>query len=598
MDLTLGLTRDQAILFGLLLVVLALLVWGRWRYDLVGFGALMAAVLAGVVPAEGAFAGFGHPATIIVALVLVVSRALTNSGVIHMITRNLVDAGRGLAMHIITLGGVGAALSAFMNNVAALALLMPVDINTAQKAKRSPGLTLMPLSFATILGGLVTLIGTPPNIIIASYRGQALGEPYRMFDFAPVGIVVAAAGLAFIAAVGWRLIPGAQKGNDPTEKLADIADYVAEIQVPEDSPVVGKRLVDLDEDAESADVAVVGIVRAGRRLYGAARKTDIKPGDALVVEATPEGIDEFKSALKLEYDGSKRREHRPESEGVSLMEVVASEGGRIVGRSALRLQLLRRWGVTLLGISRRGRRITDRVRRETIEPGDLLLLLGPTERLDEVANWLGCLPVAGRSVTATQDEKAWATLGLFAAAVAATSAGLVALPVALGCVVTLYVLARVVSLREVYDSVEWPVIVLLASMIPLGAALETSGGTTVIAALILELTTGVPAWGILATLMVVVMALSAVLNNTATAIIGAPVAVEMASRMEVNPDAFLMGVAVAASCAFLTPIGHKNNMLILGPGGYAFGDFWRLGLPLEVVILLAGVPAILVVWPL
>jgi di/tricarboxylate transporter len=597
MDLILGMTRDQAILFGLLAIVLAFLVWGRWRYDLVGFGALMLAVLAGVVPAGEAWSGFGHPATIIVALVLVVSRGLSNSGVIHTITRSLTSAGRGLAMHIVTLGGIGAVLSAFMNNVAALALLMPVDINIAQRAKRSPGLTLMPLSFATILGGLVTLIGTPPNIIIASYRGNALGEPYAMFDFAPVGIVVAAAGLAFIAAVGWRLIPGAH-GTDPGAKLEDIADYVAEIHVPEGSPVVGRRVIDLDEDAESADVAVLGIVRSGRRLYGAARKTDIQPGDALVVEATPEAIDEFKSALKLEYDGTARREHQAEGEGVSLMEVVASERARIVGRSALRLQLLRRWGVTLLGISRRGKRITDRVRRETIEPGDLLLLLGPTERLDEVANWLGCLPVKGRSVTVTQDEKAWLTLGIFAAGVVAASAGLVALPVALGCVVSVYVLTRIIALREVYEAIEWPVIVLLGSMIPLGHALEDSGGTALIARGIVGLTEGIPGWAILATLMAVVMALSAVLNNTATAIIGAPVAVDMADRLGANPDSFLMGVAVAASCAFLTPIGHKNNMLILGPGGYAFGDYWRMGLPLEVVIIAAGVPAIMVVWPL
>ena len=598
MDIPFGLTIDQAILFGLFVLVFAFLVWGRWRYDLVAFTALMLGVLAGVVPSEDAFSGFGHPATIIVALVLVVSRGLTNSGAIFQITRHLIDSARGLAGHIVIMGGVGAALSAFINNVAALALLMPVDMQTAKKAGRAPGLSLMPLSFATILGGMITLIGTPPNIIIASYRGDALGEPYLMFDFAPVGLAVAAAGLAYVASVGWRLIPTAREAKDPAEQLSDIADYVAEIQVPEDSPAIGQRVVDLEEEAEEADVAVIGLVRKGRRLYGVARNAEIQAGDALVVEATPEAIDEFKSALKLEYGGSKRREHKPEGEGVSLMEVVATEGARIVGRSALSVQLLRRWGVTLLGISRQGKRITDRVRRTTIESGDILLLLGPTERLPEVAHWLGCLPLAGRQVTVTQDEKAWIAIGVFAAAVISASFGLVYLPVALGCVVAVYVVARIVPLREVYDHVEWPVVVLLGSMIPLGGALEEAGGTALIAGGIVSVTEGLPAWAILAVLMAVTMSLSDVLNNTATSIIAAPIAVDMAGRLEVSPDPFLMAVAVAASCAFLTPIGHKNNTLILGPGGYAFGDYWRMGLPLEAIVIAAGVPAILVFWPL
>jgi di/tricarboxylate transporter len=261
------------LLFGLFGLVFALLLWGRWRYDLIAFSALLVGVISGAVPSENAFSGFGHPATIIVALVLVVSRGLTNSGAIYLITRSLVDASRSLAAHIVIMGGIGAALSAFMNNVAALALLMPVDIQTARKAKRNPGLTLMPLSFATILGGLVTLIGTPPNIIIASYRGEALGDPFLMFDFAPVGIICAIAGLVFVATIGWRLIPKLHTDSSPSAKLFELADYVAELKVPEDSPSVGKRVIELDGEAEKADAAVIGLVRGGRRLYGAARNT-------------------------------------------------------------------------------------------------------------------------------------------------------------------------------------------------------------------------------------------------------------------------------------------------------------------------------------
>ena len=590
-------TTDQMQLFALFGAVFALLLWGRWRYDLVAFSALLIAVIANLVPAKDAFSGFGHPATVIVALVLIVSRGLTNSGAIHVITRNLVDASRSLAAHITIMGGIGAALSAFMNNVAALALLMPVDMQTAQKAKRHPGLTLMPLSFATILGGLVTLIGTPPNIIIASYREEALGAPFLMFDFAPVGLVCAAAGLVFVALIGWRLIPKAAEGEGPAARLFELSDYVAEIKVPVDSEIVGKQVIELYEEAEKADAAIIGLVRAGRRLYGAARHNVIQAGDALVVEAPPQGIDEFKNSLKLEYDGEKRREIDAAGEGASLIEVVATEQGRITGRSALSLQLLRNRGVTLLGISRRGRRITERVRRAVIEPGDILLLLGPTERLPEVTQWLGCLPLAGRGLSVTQGHQAWLAAGLFGAAIAAASFGLIYLPVALGAVVALYVISGIVPLRDVYDQVEWPVVVLLGSMIPLGSALEQAGGTGLIANAIVGLTEGMPAWAILAVLMAVTMTLSDVLNNTATTIIAAPIAIDMANALEVKEDPFLMAVAVAASCAFLTPIGHKNNTLILGPGGYRFGDYWPMGLPLELIVLGAGIPAIMLFWP-
>ena len=590
-------TTDQALLFGLFGLVFALLLWGRWRYDLIAFSALLVGVISGVVSSEDAFSGFGHPATVIVALVLVLSRGLTNSGAILLITRNLVDASRSLGTHIAIMGGIGAALSAFMNNVAALALLMPVDIQTAWKAKRNPGLSLMPLSFATILGGMVTLIGTPPNIIIASYRQEALGKPFLMFDFAPAGLVCAIAGLAFVATIGWRLIPNLHSDSGPSAKLFELTDYVAEIKVPEASPAIGKRVVELDDEAEKADVAIIGLIRAGRRLYGAARDTAIEAGDALVVEAGPEAIDELRAALKLEYDGDKRRDISAEGEGQSLMEVVATDRARIVGRSALALQLLRRRGVTLLGISRRGRRITERVRRTTVETGDILLLLGPTDRLADVATWLGCLPLAERGLTVTQSKKACLAAGLFAAAIAAASFGLVYLPIALGCVVALYVFTGIVPVRDVYDHVEWPVVVLLGSMIPLGAALEQAGGTGLVANGIVALTEGLPAWVILAVLMTVTMTLSDVLNNTATTIIAAPIAIDLATQLGVSADPFLMAVAVAASCAFLTPIGHKNNTLILGPGGYGFGDYWRMGLPLEVIVVATGVPAIMLFWP-
>ncbi|MCW9042254.1 MAG: SLC13 family permease [Pseudopelagicola sp.] len=589
-------TQDQIILFSLFGAVFALLLWGRFRYDLVAFSALMVGVVTGVVKVDAAFNGFGHPATIVVALVLVVSAGLMRSGAVFLITRTLVDSSRKLGGHIALMGGIGAVLSAFMNNVAALALLMPVDIQTARKAGRSPALSLMPLSFATILGGMATLIGTPPNIIIASIREDALGAPYKMFDFAPVGGITALAGLVFVALIGWRLIPARE---DAGKKVSDLDQYLAELTVPEESKLIGKRLGQLQEQADDADVALIGLMRDDKRRYGAARNTILEAGDAILIEATPDALDEFRAALDLDFADSKREEHlKAAGEGLDMIEVVVPETARINGKSAQSLGLSWRQGAVLLGISREGRRISSRIRKTQVRPGDILLLLVPKSRGADITDWLGCLPLANRGYAVTNNRKVWLAIGMFGAAVLAASIGLVYLPIALGLVVIAYVLSGILPMAEIYDQIEWPVVVLLGSMIPLGAALEDAGGTELIAGSLVSITDGMPIWAVLTLLMMVTMTLSDVLNNTATTIVAAPVGIQMAQTLGVSPDPFLMAVAVAASSAFLTPIGHKNNTLILGPGGYRFGDYWRMGLPLEILVVAVSVPAILLFWPL
>jgi di/tricarboxylate transporter len=590
-------TQDQITLFALFGAVFGLLLWGRFRYDLVAFSALLAGVVLGVVPASEAFSGFGHPATLVVALVLIVSAGLVRSGAVFLITRTLVDSTRKLGSHIAIMGGIGGILSAFMNNVAALALLMPVDIATARKAGRSPGLSLMPLSFATILGGMITLIGTPPNIIIATIREDSLGAPFAMFDFAPVGLVAAGAGIAFVALIGWRLIPDRDSGVGD-DGIKTIAPYIAELPIPEDHKLVGTTLRDLLEPAEELDVSILGLTRDGNRRLGNRKTLKIRAGDVLVVEADPEALDEFRSGhgLKMIEEGTPTAEAL--GENATLVEVAIPQGARIAGRSAQTIGLGWRKSSVIVGLSRRGKRITKRLRREVVQPGDILLILAPSDSADEVADWIGGLTLADRGLAVTQDHKTWAAIGLFGTAVALASLGLLYLPIALGIVVVGYVLLKILPLAELYDHVAWPVIVLLGSMIPLGAALEASGGTALIAGALVRLTEGLPVWATLTVLMVVTMTLSDVINNNATAIVAAPVGITMAGALGVSPDPFLMAVAIAASAAFLTPIGHQNNTLILGPGGYRFGDYWRVGLPLEILIIAVSVPMILLVWPL
>ncbi len=589
-------TFEQMFLFGLLGAVFAMLVWGRIRYDLVAFGALVIGVAAGVIPAEDAFVGFGHEAVVIIALVLIVSRAMMNSGAVEFIAQYVVDKGRSLSAHIGIMAVVGAALSAIINNVAALVILMNLDLETARKAERPVSLSLMPLSFATILGGMITLIGTPPNIVIAQYRDRAFGEPFSMFDFSPVGLICAVAGIAFVATVGWRFIPQhAQKATPIVEGPGGL--FVAEADVPEESEWIGKTPNDMVELAGEQDVTILGLVRNGRRLPGFALGDEIREGDRLVLEGDPKAIEAFIGATKLEI-ASENKDEGLTSKSLTLVETIVPDGARAVGRTADGMRLLTRQGVSLLGISRQGKRFRERVRAVQIKPGDVLLLIGPASRVAQAAEWMGVLPLAERSHTVIQRGKALLAIGIFVAAIAAAVIGFVPLAIGLAAAVGFYAIFNIVGPREVYDSVEWPVIVLLASLIPIGLALEDSGGTALIANAIVAQTSFLPAWAILAILMIVTMTLSDFLNNVATALIAAPIAVGVANSIEVSPDPFLMGVAVAASCAFLTPIGHKNNTIIMGPGGYRFGDYWRIGLPLEAIILAVSVPAILFFWPL
>ena len=590
---------DQNILFTLLFFVFVFLIWGRWRYDLVAFAALLIAAFTGVVPTGDVFSGFGHPAVVVVALVLIVSRGLSNSGVIELLSRYMLDASRKLGAHISIMAGFAAALSALMNNVAALALLMPLDMQAASKAKRSPALSLMPLSFASILGGMITLIGTPPNIVIAEYRGSVMGEPYSMFDFAPVGLAVAIVGVAYVALIGWRLIPVARGEHNTAKELSRLGDYLAEVKVAEESPAIGQKVRELDDIATEHEAEIVGLVRRGERMPGMARRIEIRKNDVLILKASPEGIEALVGALGLEYAGKNNNGDGVfSSSETSLLEVVVPQGARIDGRSAHSLRLMYRHGVTLLGVSRQGRRFTKRVQELEIQAGDILLLLGNKDQLQDIAGWLGCLPLAERGLQVTQRKKAWLAILIFATAVLLASVGVMYLPVALGIAVVLMVLTGIIPVRQLYESVEWSVIVLLGSMIPIGVALETSGGTAMIASGIVNAASDLSPAVILVILMLVTMTLSDVMNNVATAVIAAPISVNIANSLGVNADPFLMAVAVAASCAFLTPIGHKNNTLIMGPGGYRFGDYWRMGLPLEIIVIVIGVPMILWVWPL
>lgn len=589
---------QQAIVFSVLALALALFVWGRWRYDIVALLALLVVIVAGIIPGDQAFAGFGHPAVITVATVLVLSHGLRNSGVVDSLSRLLFRVGERPTAQVGALSSVVAGFSAFMNNVGALALLMPVAIRMARKNGRSPSLLLMPLAFGSLLGGLMTLIGTPPNIIIATFRAETGAVPFRMFDFMPVGLGVAVAGILFISLVGWRLVPQ-RKGAASREELFEIGDYVTEVIIPEDSGLVGKSLREL-ATLTDIEVVVVGLVRGERRQPTPSNFEKLRAGDLLIVEADSEDLRELVEAVGLKLSGSRKlgEEALVSNDQVSLIEAVVTTDSQIVGQTARSLNLRWRYGVNLLGVARLGSRLRGRLRDIRFQAGDVLLLQGPTEILPETLAALGCLPLAGRGLRLGQPRRVLLGIGIFTTAMLLAAFGLLPVQVALvGAVVTM-LLTNILSLREAYESIDWSIIILLGAMIPVGQALEVSGGADLIAHGVLAASGQTPPVVMLTVVLVATMFLSDLVNNAAAAVLMAPIAISVAGGMGASVDPFLMCVAIGASCAFLTPIGHQSNTLVMGPGGYQFGDYWRMGLLLEVVITIVSIPLIMLFWPL
>ncbi len=590
-------TTEQYQISFIVLVALVLFVWGRIRHDIVAGIALGLCVLTGLTSADDAFLGAGHPAVVTVAAVLIISDALKRSGVVDLITMRILALTRHPLMHVLSLTAIVAVASAFMNNVGALALMLPVALATAAKNERSPAMLLMPLAFGSILGGMMTSIGTPPNIIIASIRSETAGTPFNMFDFSAVGATVAALGVAFVSLIGWRLIPKERMNKSPTEQLFAIDDYLTEVRIPVASKLIGESVEDLDA-LDGNSVEVIGLAQRYGRTMNLPYRYRLKEGDILILQADPGDIQTVLDRYDLELITSEDGNFRKMSGGeLALAEGVIQRGSVLEGRDVQYLRRLSGSSLALVGLASQGQQVRRRLRRQTFQVGDILLLQGTADSLETQLPELGLLPLAERSLSLGLPRRVGLALGIFVVAIGLGVAEILPLTIAFTLAILVYLLLKILSPQQLYTPVDWPVIVLLMAMIPVGKALEETGLTQVLAEQILSLTASYPLYLTLGLTLVVTMFLSDVINNAATAVVMAPISMDIAAGLGVSADPFLMAVAVGASCAFLTPIGHQSNTLVMGPGGYKFSDYWRVGLPLEVMIVLAAVPMILMVWP-
>ncbi|MFO7743575.1 MAG: SLC13 family permease [Anaerolineae bacterium] len=605
-------TLEQGLVYGVIGLTLVMLAFELWRYDLVALMGMLLLVVLGTVSVEEAFAGFGDPAVITIAAVLVVSQGLQNTGVVDQVAKRMSAVGDRLGPQLMVLCGLVILSSGFMNNIAALAIFIPVAVRIARRGNRSPSLYLLPMAFSAHLGGLITLIGMPTNLIVSELRAEYVGERFGMFAFAPVGLAVSIVGVAFIALAGWHLIPR-REGGRGLEAGFTVADYLAEVGVPEESEVVGTRLRDL-RDVSDADVWVAAILRNGERLSAPAGSDRILAQDTLLVRGETEDLRQFVREAHVELAESKPLDEEAEeadthagvwealksrlqADDVETVEAVVRPDSMMVGKTARDVDMRARYGVNLLGVSRCDEELCRVVGATPLEPGDVLLVQGHHKGLSEALENLGLLPLAEREIH-LESHHILLGVGIFLAALLTASLSILSVPVAMTAAAVGMVVGGVVSLREAYRHIEWPIIVLFGAMFAMGAAMEGTGGDQLIADQILRASDLVSPAVLMVVILLVTMLLSNIVNNAAAVVLMASIAVSVARGLGASIDLFLVAVAVGSACAFLTPIGHEANVLVFEPGGYEFSDYWRLGLPLTVLMIAVSVPLLLWLWPI
>jgi di/tricarboxylate transporter len=589
-------TTPQYLSIALLVAMMAMFVWGRFRYDITAMLALLAGLALGIVKPKEAFTGFSDDIVIIVGSALVISAAVQRSGMVERALALIAGRVTRIRTQLFVLTASVGVTSALVKNVGALAMLMPAAFQMAKKNKASPSVFLMPMSFASLLGGLMTLVGTSPNIIVSRVRQDMVGQPFRMFDYFPTGFGLLVVGLIFLR-FGYRLLPRDRRGVPTMGEALDIKDYVTEVTIAEGSPAIDET-VDQFTDRHDGDVTVTSVMRAGMRSQPRPWMT-LRDGDTLILGGEPDVLERVIATNKFALAGSERDvpEDRKDDE-IGVIEAVIATNSPLIGRTASRMQLQRRLGINLIAVSREGERLTHRLGGTVLRAGDVVVLQGPLSLLPERLAELGALPLAERALRLGNSGRGVLPVAILAVAMIATATGYVPVAVAFFAAAALILAIGALPLAEAYASVEWPILIMLGALIPVSDTLRTTGASQIMATWLAHVAASLPPWGAVALILVAAMAVTPFLNNAATVLVMAPIAAVFAHDLGYRPEAFLIATAMGAGCDFLTPIGHQCNTLVFGPGGYKFGDYARLGAPLSLLVVLFGTPLILMVWPL
>ena len=590
-------TLDQGLAFGLIALTIGAFIWGRFRYDVVAVCALLAGVAIGVVPAKNAFDGFSNDITVIIAAALVVSAAFAKSGIVEAVLRPLIPKLKTERSQVPVLTAAVTVLSTATKNVGALAILMPVALQLSRRTGSSPSRLLMPMAFGAMLGGIVTLVGTAPNIIVSQVREELLGKPFAMYDYTPVGLALAAIGFVFLT-FAYRILPKDRAPAVNIEEALAANAYITEVEAPDDWALAGTRIGELHELA-GGEAQVMMLLSGGRRRPRPHPNTKVRPGDVLLLQGEPQALDELINRGKLRLTRSDRPVAMEEpTDEVRVVEAVVGGESELIGRSAQQSDLYGHYGVNLLAVSRSGFDLKQSPSRIRLRAGDIVVLQGAERTLPTALAALGLLPLAEREVRLGGIRHAVAPAVILAAAMVLVALKVVPVAIAFFGAAVAMIVVGALRMREAYAAVDGPLIVLIAAMIPVSEAISTTGGAELIGGWLSSVFRGQSPMIALVSIMAVAMAATPFLNNAATVLIVAPVGASMARQLGLNPDPFLMAVAVGAASDFLTPIGHQCNTLVMGPGGYRFADYPRLGAPLTLLVLVLGAPLIAWFWPL
>jgi di/tricarboxylate transporter len=591
-------TTAQLLSVGVITLVMVALVWGRLRYDLIAVCALLVAVAAGIVPFDKAFDGFSDDIVIIVGSALVVSAGVGRSGIIEMLLQRYARTLTSLRTQLVLLVVSVTVASAFVKNIGALAIMIPIAFQFARRADRSPSLYLMPMSFGSLLGGLMTQVGTSPNIVVSRVHQEITGTPFTMFDFTPVGAALAAAGVIFLVLFYW-LVPERTRSDTSMHEALDIQNYLTEARVTATSTVRDKPVSDLLNLAHG-NAKIVSILRSRKVPIAPLPDAVLRRDDILLLEGDPEGLDRVVAQGKLgvvrdRKQGDGQKESAQER---GVVEAVIGANSSLIGWSAQELALYDRFDVNLLAVSRKGERITQRIGQVVLRLGDVVLLHGNLAAMPTLLKDLNILPLAERPLQLGSVRRVIVPLAILAAAMIATATGMVPVAAAFFAAAVAMVLTGAIPIRQAYSALDGPILVMLAALIPVSDSLRETGATDIIAAQLAAIGSQLPSYGALALILAAAMAITPFLNNAATVLVMAPIAASFASGLQYRPEAFLMAVAIGAGSDFLTPIGHQCNTLVMGPGGYRFSDYARLGFPLSIIVILVATPLLMVVWPL
>ncbi|WP_454747033.1 SLC13 family permease [Ciceribacter selenitireducens] len=588
-------TTEQILAFAVIGAMMVAFIWDRLRYDVVACVTLIVAVALGLVPAAEAFSGFSDDIVIIVGSALVVSAGVARSGIVDLAIKKFFPSLTSIRGQMLLLVVTVTILSAFIKNIGALAIMMPVAFQFARRSGTPVSAFLMPMAFGALLGGLMTQIGTSPNIVVSRLRAEITGEAFTMFDFTPVGATLALAGTIFLMFFYW-LVPRRENQTPSVQEALESSTFSTEATVGKQSPFLGKSLNQLLAIAPG-EVIATAILRGHTRI-SPFPDIVLKENDTVLLEGASEPLDRIVSQAKLSLSGKPIGKSETKASGeIAAIEAVISRDSALIGLSARELSLYNTYGVNLLAVSRKGKRIRERLGELTLRSGDVVVLQGQRQALPGLLLELGCLPLAEREILLGTSRSAIVPLGILVAAMGATALGFAPVPIAFFAAALAMVIFKVIPLSEIYRAVDGPILVMLAALIPVSDTLRTTGASEVIAGWLGTAADGLPAYGALTLILVTAMAVTPFLNNAATVLVMAPIAASFAAGLGYKPDAFLMAVAIGAGSDFLTPIGHQCNTLVMGPGGYRFSDYPRLGLPLSIIIVVVSIPMLLLVWP-